>query len=98
MKIGSFTTPNDKGQIVIPKVIRDALGINTHVTLNVSIAGKGILIYPVEEFLTKEEGENSYIKLLEKTKGSWKGEDWDSLRKVKSNVELGASKARKKSW
>ena len=98
MKIGAFTTPNDKGQIVIPKEIRDALGINTHVTLNVSMVGKGIYIYPVDEFLTKAEGESSYIKLLEKTKGSWKGEDWSSLRKIKSNVELEASKARKKTW
>lgn len=98
MKIGSFTTPNDKGQIVIPKEIRDALGIDNNVTLNVILAGKGIYIYPVEEFLTKVEGESSYIKLLEKTKGTWKNEDWDTTRSRKSKIELTASKKRKNIW
>lgn len=98
MKIGSFITPNEKGQIVIPKEIRDALGIDTNVTLNVILAGKGIHIYPVKEFLTKTEAESSYIKLLEKTKGAWKGEDWDSVKEKKSKIELAASKSRKNSW
>lgn len=98
MKIGTFTATNDKGQIVIPKEIRDALGIDTHVTLNVTLAGKGIYIYPVEEFITRAEGENSYIQLLEKTKGTWRDEDWDEIREKKSNLELKASKSRKKSW
>ncbi len=44
MKIGSFTTPNDKGQIVIPKEMRDALSIDTNATLNIILAGKGIYI------------------------------------------------------
>lgn len=98
MRIGSFTTPNAKGQIVIPKEIRDALGIDTNVTLNITIAGKGIYIYPVEEFLTKTESESSYVQLLEKTKGTWKNEDWKTLRSKKSTIELHASKSRKKSW
>lgn len=98
MKIGSFTTPNDKGQIVIPKEMRDALNINTNATLNIILAGKGIYIYPVEEFLTRSEGESSYIKLLEKTKGSWKDDNFDTLRKKRSQVELKASNLRKKAW
>ncbi|SRR6266568_6712127 len=98
MKIGSFTTPNDKGQIVIPKEMRDALSIDTNATLNIILAGKGIYIYPVEEFLTRVEGESSYIKLLEKTKGSWKDDNWDTLRKKKSHIELEASKSRRKAW
>jgi AbrB family looped-hinge helix DNA binding protein len=98
MKIGSFTTPNDKGQIVIPKEMRDALHIDTNATLNIILAGNGIYIYPVEEFLTKVEGESSYIKLLEKTKGSWKDDNSDMLHKKKSQIELEASKSRKKAW
>lgn len=98
MKIGSFTTPNDKGQIVIPKDIRDALAIDTNMTLNVILAGNGIYIYPVEEFLTKAEGESSYIKLLEKTKGTWKDENWNKLREKKAKIELEASKIRKNAW
>lgn len=98
MKIGSFTTPNNKGQIVIPKDIRDALGIDTHVMLNITLVGKGIYIYPVEEFLTYAEGENSYVQLLEKTKGAWREEDWKKIRAKKSKIELEASKSRKNVW
>lgn len=99
MKIGSFTTPNDKGQIVIPKEIREALGIDTHVTLNIIQAGKGIYIYPVEEFLTKAEGESSYIQLLEKTKGAWGvSEEHSELAEKKSKLELKASTRRKNAW
>lgn len=98
MKIGNFTTPNHKGQIVIPKEIRDALSIDTNATLNIILAGKGIYIYPVEEFLTKAEGESSYIKLLEKTKGSWKDDNWDTFSKKKSKIELEASNSRKRAW
>ena len=97
MKIGSFTTPNDKGQIVIPKEIRDALHIDSHATLNIVMAGNGIFIYPVEEFITKGETEDSYIKLLEKTKGSWK-DNSDIQSKKRSHLELQASKSRKNVW
>lgn len=107
MKIGSFTNPNNKGQIVIPKEMRDILAIDTNVTLNMILAGKGIYIYPVEEFLTKAEGESSYLKLLEKTKGAWKNEsfdsaqdnrNWEKLREKKSKLELKASNLRKNVW
>lgn len=98
MKIGSFTTTNDKGQLVIPKEMRDVLAIDASVTLNMVLAGKGIYIYPVEEFLTKAERESSYLKLLEKTKGTWKNEDWERIREKKSKTELEASKLRKNVW
>ena|SRR3989344_8271762 len=98
MKIGAFTTANSKGQIVIPKEMRDILAIDTDVTLNIILAGKGIYLYPVEEFLTKTEGESSYLKLLEKTKGTWKNENWDKLRDKKSKIELEASELRKNVW
>lgn len=85
MKIGQFTTPNEEGQIVIPKAMRNALGIDTNMTLSIVLAGKGLYIYPVEKFLTKTERESSYLQLLEKTKGTWQNEDWDKIRK-KSHI------------
>jgi AbrB family looped-hinge helix DNA binding protein len=94
MKIGLFTTPNAKGQVVIPKEIRDALGITKHKTLHIQLVGKGIHIYPVDQFITTAENENSYIKLLMKTKGEWKNE---STHK-KSPIELAASQKRKQAW
>lgn len=98
MKIGSFTTTNDKGQLVIPKDMRDALGIDSEVTLNLVLAGNGIYIYPVEEFITKSETESSYLHLLEKTRGTWNDESWDELQQKRSEVELKASQSRKSRW
>lgn len=98
MKVGSFTTTNDKGQIVIPKDIRDALSITSDVTLNITLAGDGMYIYPVEEFITKSDLESSYLDLLKKTKGSW-GDDSDKqLSQQRKDLELKASDSRKTSW
>jgi AbrB family looped-hinge helix DNA binding protein len=98
MKVGSFTTANDKGQIVIPKDIRDALGITANVTLNITQAGQGIYIYPVEEFITKSEMESSYIDLLKKTQGSWGNEPDAEIDKQRRELEAKASDSRKNSW
>ena len=98
MKIGSFTTTNDKGQLVIPKDMRDVLGIDSSVTLNVILAGDGIYIYPVHEFITKAETESSYLQLLEKTRGTWSDENWDVIKQTRSKLELDASESRKTSW
>ena len=97
MNIGVFTKPNSKGQIVIPKEMRDELGIGTDITLNVSISGKGIYIVTVEEFIVSTETENSYLKLLEKTKGSWGDVDLVQVKK-KKKFELVASEKRRQSW
>lgn len=98
MKVGTFATTNDKGQLVLPKEMRNALGIDSSVTLNIVLAGKGIYVYPVEEFITKSETESSYLQLLQKTKGTWSDENWDELQQKRSEVELRASEDRKKRW
>ena len=98
MKIGTVTSTNDKGQLVIPKEMRKALGIDSTVTLNMMLTGKGIYIYPVEEFITKADTESSYLKLLEKTKGAWSNEDWDEIDIKRSEIELKASESRKNRW
>lgn len=98
MKIGSFTTANDKGQIVIPKDIRDALAIESGATLNIIKSGNGIYIYLVEEFITRAETESSYLQLLEKTQGKWSNDSDVALEQKRSLLELKASKARKELW
>lgn len=98
MKIGTIIKPNQKGQVVIPKEFRDELGINSDVALNLILRGGGIYIYPVEEVIGAVEEENSYLKILEKTKGTWKDEDWENLRSKKRKIELSASKRRKQKW
>ncbi|KKT74116.1 MAG: hypothetical protein UW86_C0014G0009 [Microgenomates group bacterium GW2011_GWA1_Microgenomates_45_10] len=98
MKIGVITKPNDKGQIVIPKEMRDQLGINPDVNLNMVLAGEGIYLYPIRAVITQSEINSSYLSLLQKTKGTWAKEDWESILKTKSKTELAASRKRKKSW
>lgn len=98
MKVGSIIVPNVKGQIVIPKEVRDALGINANVPLNLVVRGGGIYLYPVEELVTRVESEDSYFKLLEKTKGAWAGEEWEGIRKARKKIELTACQRRKKKW
>lgn len=98
MKVGSITGVNPKGQIVIPKQIRDALGIQPGVYLNVLVRGSGIYLYPIIEALSPVEREGSYSAVLQKTKGAWGKDDWNSLRTKRRSIELKASAKRKQPW
>ena len=98
MKLGLITRTNQKGQLVIPKKVRDGLGINPNVYLNLLVRGKGIFIYPVEEIISKTENENSYMEILQKTQGSWEKENWNLLSRKRKTIELKASLKRKKKW
>lgn len=98
MKVGIITKPNQKGQIVIPKKMREALGIDSNVSLNLILRGGGIYIYPLKEVITRGERESSYLDILQKTQGAWAREDWDSLRKKRRKAELTASKKRRRTW
>lgn len=98
MKIGIISKPNTKGQIVIPKVMRDALGIDANRSVNIVMRGNGIYIYPIAQIVAKAENISSYSKLLEKTQGSWAGDDWDAMEAKRRKIELKASKRMRKSW
>jgi AbrB family looped-hinge helix DNA binding protein len=100
MNIGVFTKPNEKGQIVIPKEMRDELGITSDVTLNLSVSGKGIYIALVDAFISKQDREESYVKLLEKTQGGWGSDTTKDLEQEQQRraVELKASEERNKAW
>ena len=100
MNIGVFTKPNEKGQILIPKEMRDQLGITSDATLNLTMTGKGIYIALVDSFITKGDREDSYSKLLEKTKGGWgKQTKEEALQEWGvRELELKASEERKKIW
>lgn len=98
MKVGIITTPNIKGQIVIPKEIRDTLKIGVNVPLNLVVRGGGIYIYPVEEVVSKVESESSYLEILKKTQGSWSGDGWEKTERKRKRIELQESRKRKKQW
>ena len=98
MKVGIITQPNAKGQVVIPKEFREALGIKKNISLNMMIRGNGIYIYPVFDVTSAIESEPSYLKILEMTRGEWKGEEGDKARARKRKFEISASKKRKEVW
>jgi AbrB family looped-hinge helix DNA binding protein len=98
MKVGFIITPNQKGQVVIPKKVREALNIKPNTPLNILIKGQGIYMYPVKGVLTPLEAESSYLELLKVTQGAWKKENWKGLRKKRRKIEISASLKRKKRW
>jgi len=98
MNIQSIAVPNTKGQIVIPQGIRKALSISPKSALRITVRGKGIFLYPIEEVITRADRESSYVYLLKKTQGSWSGDDWHLTRKRRKKIETTASKKRKTSW
>lgn len=97
MKSTIIAYTNPKGQVVIPKKYRDALKINEDVPLAFTMAGKAIFISPVKSVLTEVETDNSYLSVLERTKGAW-GPETSSHKKMskeRREKELKASKERK---
>lgn len=101
MKIGNIVEPNSKGQIVIPKKVRDDLGITPNTPLNLVVRGGEICLYPVEGVIRGVITENIRSKIWQKTAGAWADQDWneyDRKQKERKKIELEASKRRKKAW
>ena len=98
MKVGTITKTNNKGQIVIPKEMRDDLGIGLNMPLNLIPRGGGLCIYPIKEVVGNLESENSYSEILAKTQGTWANDNWDKTRIKRRKIELKASQLRKKAW
>lgn len=101
MKIGNIVEPNSKGQIVIPKNVREALGIKPNTPLNMVLRGDGIYIYPVEAVLTKTESQgisDVYLELLNKTQGILGSKPYYKNNNARRKLELEASCKRKTAW
>lgn len=98
MKVSTISQTNAKGQVVIPKEVRDSLGITPQTPLNIVLRGEGVYLYPVKEILTSEKGAFPYLKILEKTQGSWKGDSWLKTEKKRKEIEAKASTRRKREW
>lgn len=98
MKVVTITQANQKGQVVIPKKIRETLDIDVDTPLNLVLRGGGVYIYPVEEIITKTESENSFVNLLQKTKGKWANDEWNKTKRKRKSIELKASRTRKQLW
>ncbi len=98
MNICVVTKPNAKGQIVIPKRMRDELGIDENALLSLTIKGYGVYITPLERSLGTSDSRNIAIEILKKTAGTWKGDTWSKTETQRRKLELAASKKRKQAW
>lgn len=99
MKVGTITTPNQKGQIVIPKKIREQLNINDTTHLYITIVDNIIHIRPVTETaIQHQHNREAILKMLKETQGAWAGDDWEKTEKERRKVELEAAKKRKNAW
>src|SRR5437762_13768056 len=98
MKIGTITYTNQKGQIVIPKKLRDKLNITPEIPLHVAVRDQGIYIHPVSHVMSQNEKNKAFLQLLKKTQGMLAGREFDPRAKERRKVELGASKKRKQAW
>lgn len=95
MKIEYYSTPNSKGQVVIPKKLRDDLGITQSGLLHILKRGRGFYVYPVKEVIGAENSDLSYTAILSQTKGKWGRTDSNSHN---ADIELRASQNRKQAW
>ena len=96
-----ITQTNKKGQIVIPKKYRDKLGISPDRNLRVSLVDNSLVIQPISGLLvSKNISDESYMEVLEKTKGGWGKETPEEIKRGKGrrSLELKQSSERKKKW
>ncbi len=94
-----ITQPNAKGQIVIPKQIREELHIDQDTLLKIIIRDQGFSVYPIDSIETRGSRENTYTEILKSTQGAWTNDKtWDAMRKKRREIELAASKRRKRGW
>ena len=100
MKIGILTKPNEKGQIVIPKEIRDRLDISKDTGLNILVGDTGFYVYPINQVFMRKNMGSSYLELLKRTQGAWGKETLvEKRRRLKQRkIELKASERRKNAW
>lgn len=92
------TRPNSKGQIVIPKKFREKLDIDEEVLLSLIIQGNGVFISPLKRSTSTSDSKQIFQEVLKMTAGAWKGDDWSDTEQKRQQIELQATKDRKKAW
>lgn len=98
MKILNILTPNDKGQIVIPQKVREALGIGPHTPLQLIQLDNSLSITPISDVVTLTTADSSYEEILKKTAGSWAGDTFLKTRAKRKKIELASTTEKKKAW
>ncbi len=100
MKIGDIAKTNKKGQIVIPKKIREELGISEDVPLHITVRGQGVYMCPIRDVIAGDDvlHDAAYKEVLNRTQGSWADDTWDETQYKQSSIEKKASQKGKREW
>ncbi len=93
----AIVTPNTKGQIVIPKAMREALGITTDSQLYLSVKDQTLCIQPVVSSMSAKP-DKTYAEILAETQGGWAGDNWPTEEAERRKIELAATERAKKAW
>lgn len=84
--------------MVIPKKIRDELGIHEGVLLTVTVRGDGVYISPLEKSLGTSDSKKIALEILKRTAGSWAGDSWEETESKRREIELKVAEKRRKAW
>jgi AbrB family looped-hinge helix DNA binding protein len=93
----AIVTPNTKGQIVIPKAMREALGITADSQLYLSVKDQTLYIQPFVSLMSAKR-DKTYAEILAETQGGWAGDNWPEEEAKYHKIELAATKKAKKAW
>ncbi len=98
MKILQIAYTNQKGQLVIPKKMRDQFAIDESVPLKLELKSGGIQVTPIKDLFTNSESKRQrFLNILEKTQGAWSDFDEKAWNKQKA-LESKLTAERKKPW
>lgn len=101
MNMGLVAQPNAKGQMVIPKKIRDKFAITEKTFLNISVNDHGFFVHPIDKIEQEHDiNREVFLAFLKTNRGRWGKATKEGLAKEKRQrkLELEASKRRKQAW
>lgn len=93
----AIVSSNAKGQIVIPKAMREVLGITADSQLYLSVKDQTLCIQPFVSSMSAKR-DKTYAEILAETRGGWAGDNWPAEEAKYHRIELAASKKAKKAW
>ncbi len=100
MQIPTITKPNIKGQIVIPKKLRDELGIGPETLVEITKQGRGLYVAPMGGSGAAGDSNQAWLDVLKRTQGAWGPETVTEkkqrlMRERKERLEI---KNMRKAW
>ena len=101
MQHPTTTKSNIKGQIVIPKKLRDKLGIGPETIIEITEQGRGFYVAPISgQAIRVGDGNKAWLEVLKRTQGAWGSETADEkkYRLARERKERLAVKKMREVW